>query len=65
MIFYIKHKKARRWNFLFIDNMTQRFYRNFSKEYDVELPLKPIPEVEEKKEKHEAKYDIDQEIERQ
>ena len=46
-----KAQEGESWNFLFIDNMTQKFYRNFSKEYDVEVPMKPIPEVEEKEEK--------------
>ena len=61
------------WNFLFIDNMTQKFYRNFSKEYDVEMPMnsaeylkyqipeeKPIRAMESI-----DPDDIDQEIERQ
>ena len=63
-----KAQEGESWNFLFVDNMTQKFYRNFSKEYDVQLPMKPIPETEEKEEKkeeRESKDDIDQEIERQ
>jgi hypothetical protein len=62
-------QEGENWNFLFIDNMTQKFYRNFSKEYDIESPsVTTIPE--EKKELpipegNGEGDDIDQEIKRQ
>lgn len=59
-------QEGENWNFLFIDNMTQKFYRNFSKEYDIESPS-TIPE--EKKELPTIPEgegdDIDLEIKRQ
>ena len=66
-------QEGENWNFLFIDMTTQKFYRNFSKEYDVELPSSTrlddglhrdhLPE--EKKTLPTDEDDIDLEIKRQ
>ena len=54
-------QEGENWNFLFIDMTTQKFYRNFSKEYDIETKtpvIDKLPVIQEGD-------DIDQELERQ
>ena len=59
-----KAQAGEMWNFLFIDNNTQKFYRNFSVEYALEgddhQPLPPVPETAEAKDD-----DLDEEIKKQ